>query len=40
LNNILIPWMHLAFFSAAHTQDHIEEMLRAFKASVEAAMKS
>jgi len=40
LNNILIPWMHLAFFSAVHTQDHIEEMLRAFKASVEAAMKS
>lgn len=40
LNNILIPWMHLAFFSAVHTQDHIEEMLRAFKASVEATMKS
>jgi glutamate-1-semialdehyde 2,1-aminomutase len=40
LNNILIPWMHLAFFSAVHTQDHIDEMLRAFKASVEAAMKS
>jgi glutamate-1-semialdehyde 2,1-aminomutase len=40
LNNILVPWMHLAFFSAAHTQGDIEEMLRAFKASVEAVMQS
>jgi hypothetical protein len=32
--------MHLAFFSAAHTQDDIEEMLRAFKASVEGVMNS
>jgi hypothetical protein len=31
--------MHLAFFSAAHTQDDVEEMLRAFKASVEAVMQ-
>ena len=40
LNNILLPWMHLAFFSAAHTQDNIEEMLQAFKASVEAVATS
>ena len=40
LNNVLLPWMHLAFFSAAHTQDDIEEMLRAFKASVEGVMNS
>ena len=39
-NNVLLPWMHLAFFSAAHTQEDIEEMLRAFKASVEGVMKS
>ena len=40
LNHILVPWMHLAFFSAAHTQEDIEEMLSAFKASVEAVAKS
>ena len=40
LNNILLPWMHLAFFSAAHTQADIEEMLRAFKASVAGVMES
>jgi glutamate-1-semialdehyde 2,1-aminomutase len=40
LNNILLPWMHLAFFSAAHNQTDLEEMLQAFKASVEGVMKS
>jgi glutamate-1-semialdehyde 2,1-aminomutase len=40
LNNVLLPWMHLAFFSIAHSQDDIEEMLRAFKASVAAVMDS
>ncbi len=40
LNNVLVPWMHLAFFSAAHSQEDLEEMLRAFKASVEAVMDS
>jgi hypothetical protein len=32
--------MHLAFFSAAHSQEDIEEMLRAFKASVVGVMDS
>lgn len=40
LNNILVPWMHLAFFSAAHSQEDIEEMLRVFKVSVEGVMES
>ena len=40
LNNVLVPWMHLAFFSAAHSQEDIEEMLRAFKASVAGVMDS
>jgi glutamate-1-semialdehyde 2,1-aminomutase len=40
LNNLLLPWMHLAFFSAAHSQQDIEEMLRAFKAAVEGVMAS
>ena len=38
LNNILLPWMHLAFFGASHTQDDLDEMLRVFKASVDAVM--
>ena len=40
LNNILLPWMHLAFFSAAHTQEDLAEMLRAFKASVAGVEES
>ncbi|MGD9063921.1 MAG: aspartate aminotransferase family protein [Desulfobacterales bacterium] len=40
LNSVLLPWIHLAFFSAEHTQEDIEEMLRAFKASVEGVMAS
>ncbi len=38
LNNILLPWMHLAFFGASHTQADLDEMLRVFKASVDAVM--
>lgn len=38
LNDILLPWMHLAFFGAAHTQEIIDEMLSGFKSSVENAM--
>jgi len=40
LNNILLPWMHLAFFGTAHTQADIEDMLQAFKASVDGVMES
>ena len=39
-NNVLLPWMHLAFFSAAHTQEDLAEMLKAFKASVDGVMNS
>jgi glutamate-1-semialdehyde 2,1-aminomutase len=39
-NKVLLPWMHLAFFSASHTQEDIEEMLAAFKASVAGVMGS
>ena len=38
LNNILLPWMHLAFFGASHTQADLDEMLRVFKVSVDAVM--
>jgi glutamate-1-semialdehyde 2,1-aminomutase len=38
LNHVLLPWMHLAFFSASHTQEDIEEMLEAFKSSVAGVM--
>jgi len=40
LNNVILPWMHLAFFSAAHSQEDLEEILRVFKASVAAVMIS
>jgi glutamate-1-semialdehyde 2,1-aminomutase len=40
LNNVLVPWMHLSFFSAAHTRENIEEMLQAFKSSVDAVMRA
>ena len=36
LNDVLLPWMHLAFFGAAHSQEDIEAMLKAFKNSVSA----
>ena len=38
LNNVLLPWMHLAFFSAVHDQEDIARMLRAFKTSVKGVM--
>ncbi len=38
LNKVFLPWMHLAFFSAAHSQKDIEEILRVFKACVTAVM--
>ena len=40
LNNILLPWMHLAFFGTAHTQTDLENMLKGFKASVDGVMES
>jgi len=39
MNHVLVPWMHLAFFSAAHTQDDLEKMLEAFKDSVAGVME-
>jgi len=38
LRNIYIPWFHLAFISAAHTDANIEEILRALKDSVSEIM--
>lgn len=38
-NNLLLPWMHLAFFSAVHTREIIEEMLNALKASMDGVME-
>lgn len=39
LNGLLHPWLHLAFFGTAHTQDDIEEMLRIYKASAVGVME-
>jgi glutamate-1-semialdehyde 2,1-aminomutase len=38
LNGVFIPWLHLAFISAAHTQQDVEEVLRVHQASVEACL--
>ena len=40
LNDVLVPWMHLSFFSAAHTPQDLEAMLQAFKDSVAAVMSN
>jgi len=37
-NNLLIPWMHLAFFSSAHTREVIDQMLEGMKASLDGVM--
>ncbi len=38
LNNLFFPWMHMAFFSVAHSREDIEEILRGLKASVTGVM--
>ncbi len=38
LNGVFIPWLHLAFISAAHTEADVEEVLRVHQVSVEAAL--
>jgi glutamate-1-semialdehyde 2,1-aminomutase len=40
LNGIFIPWCHLAFFSTAHTDEDIEQILEAHKISVEATLSA
>jgi glutamate-1-semialdehyde 2,1-aminomutase len=39
LNGVFIPWLHLAFLSAAHSNGDVEEVLRVSQVSVEAALK-
>ena len=38
LNGVFIPWLHLAFISAAHTEQDVEEVLRIHQVSVEACL--
>jgi glutamate-1-semialdehyde 2,1-aminomutase len=38
LRNIYIPWFHLAFLSAAHTDADVDDLLQAIKDSVTAIM--
>jgi glutamate-1-semialdehyde 2,1-aminomutase len=38
LNGVFLPWLHLAFISAAHSDEVVEEVLRVHKLSVEAAL--
>ena len=39
LNNILLPWIHLAFFSSVHSQEDIDTMLESFKNSVNGVVE-
>lgn len=38
LNGVFLPWLHLAFISAAHSDEVVEEVLRVHMLSVEAAL--
>jgi len=38
LNGVFIPFLHLAFLSAAHSQQDVEEVLRIHQVSVEACL--
>ena len=38
LNGVFIPWLHLAFISAAHSDADVEEVLRVHKVTVEACL--
>jgi glutamate-1-semialdehyde 2,1-aminomutase len=38
LNGVFIPWLHLAFISAAHTEQDVEQVLHVHQASVEACL--
>jgi glutamate-1-semialdehyde 2,1-aminomutase len=38
LNGVFIPWVHLGFISAAHTDEDVEEVLRVHKVAVEASL--
>jgi len=38
LKGVFIPWLHLAFISAAHSEEDVEEVLRVHQVSVEACL--
>jgi glutamate-1-semialdehyde 2,1-aminomutase len=40
LNGVFVPWVHIGFISAEHTDEDIEEILRVHQVSVEASLKS
>jgi glutamate-1-semialdehyde 2,1-aminomutase len=40
LNGVFIPWIHLAFISAAHSDADVDEVLRVHKISVEACLSA
>jgi glutamate-1-semialdehyde 2,1-aminomutase len=40
LNGVFIPWIHLAFISAAHSDADVDEVLRVHKVSVEACLSA
>jgi predicted DNA-binding helix-hairpin-helix protein len=38
LNAVFIPWIHLAFLSAAHSEADVEAVLQAHRVSVETCL--
>jgi glutamate-1-semialdehyde aminotransferase len=38
LNGVFIPWLHLAFLSAAHSDEDVEEVLRIHQVAVESCL--
>jgi glutamate-1-semialdehyde aminotransferase len=39
LNGVFIPWLHLAFLSAAHSEADVEAVLQAHQVSVETCLE-
>lgn len=40
LNGVFIPWIHLGFLSAAHSEEDVEEVLRVHQIAVESSLTS
>jgi glutamate-1-semialdehyde 2,1-aminomutase len=40
MNGVFLPWLHLAFISAAHSESDVEEVLRVHKLAAESSLKA
>jgi hypothetical protein len=39
-NGVFLPWLHLAFISAVHSEEDVEEVLRVHKLAAESSLKA